>query len=391
MTLYSHSRISTYENCPYKFKLRYIDKVKTDKETIEAFLGSRVHETLEWLYEQVKMENLPSLKKVLRHYEKDWKRNFNNQIRIVKDFSEKNYYKKGRKFIINYYKRYKPFKENTIETEKRIVVNLDGKGRYKLQGYIDRLVYNKDKKEYEIHDYKTNNYLKTQDDLDQDRQLALYSIAINESYPDANKICLVWHFLAFDKEFCSYRDGEEIEKLKKDTIEIIKEIETHEKSGKEWKPKKSNLCKWCEYRELCPEFKHLTKFEDKSIQEFKENQGVKFVDEYSEIKNELSKLKKKEEELKNNLIQFSKKKKVNTIYGSDFKVRVNKYKKVIYPDDKQELINLLKKKDNWKELESINYPRFQSKVSKGEIDKSILKRIDFEDGFRVSLSKRRES
>ena len=51
MTLYSHSRLTTFENCPYKYKLKYIDRVETeDFETVEAFLGSRVHDALEKLY-----------------------------------------------------------------------------------------------------------------------------------------------------------------------------------------------------------------------------------------------------------------------------------------------------------------------------------------------------
>ena len=28
MTTYSHSKVSTYENCPFQYKLHYIDKVK---------------------------------------------------------------------------------------------------------------------------------------------------------------------------------------------------------------------------------------------------------------------------------------------------------------------------------------------------------------------------
>jgi putative RecB family exonuclease len=50
MTVYSHSRLSCFEQCPQKFKLQYIDKVETDvEESVEAFLGSRTHETLEKL------------------------------------------------------------------------------------------------------------------------------------------------------------------------------------------------------------------------------------------------------------------------------------------------------------------------------------------------------
>ena len=51
MVIYSHSRLSTFEQCPFKFKLRYIDKIIPEIEnTIESFLGGIVHETLEWIY-----------------------------------------------------------------------------------------------------------------------------------------------------------------------------------------------------------------------------------------------------------------------------------------------------------------------------------------------------
>ena len=61
MTIYSHSRLNTFEQCPQKFKLKYIDKVETDvEESVEAFLGSRAHETLEKLYRdlQYQKENI---------------------------------------------------------------------------------------------------------------------------------------------------------------------------------------------------------------------------------------------------------------------------------------------------------------------------------------------
>jgi putative RecB family exonuclease len=51
MTIYSHSRLRCFEQCPARFKFQYIDKVETEEEqSVEAFLGSRVHETLEKLY-----------------------------------------------------------------------------------------------------------------------------------------------------------------------------------------------------------------------------------------------------------------------------------------------------------------------------------------------------
>lgn len=40
MPIYSHSQLSTYEDCPLKYKLRYRDKIKREQEGIEAFTDS---------------------------------------------------------------------------------------------------------------------------------------------------------------------------------------------------------------------------------------------------------------------------------------------------------------------------------------------------------------
>ena len=54
MKIYSHSMVSTYENCPHQFKLKYIEKPEIEKiDGIEAFLGKRVHETLEKLHKEL--------------------------------------------------------------------------------------------------------------------------------------------------------------------------------------------------------------------------------------------------------------------------------------------------------------------------------------------------
>ena len=53
MTVYSQSRLGAYENCPQKYKLKYVDNIKPQEEGIHLFLGSRVHETLEKLHKDL--------------------------------------------------------------------------------------------------------------------------------------------------------------------------------------------------------------------------------------------------------------------------------------------------------------------------------------------------
>ena len=54
---YSYSRLNTFKNCPHQYKIIYIDKIKKQDESIEAYMGKRVHETLEWLYLDCKLKN----------------------------------------------------------------------------------------------------------------------------------------------------------------------------------------------------------------------------------------------------------------------------------------------------------------------------------------------
>ncbi|MFA5173862.1 MAG: PD-(D/E)XK nuclease family protein [Candidatus Pacearchaeota archaeon] len=254
MAIYSHSKISTFEQCPLKFKFRYLDKIIPEvEESIEGFLGNTVHTTLEWLYKNVMNKNIPKLDELIEFYINKWTANFSNEIRIVKeDLDSEYYFNQGIKFIINYYKSHYPFSDNTIALEHRILINLDPEGKYKLQGYIDRLVHNRENNVFEIHDYKTGNFLKSQEELDKDRQLALYCLGIKETFQNAKDVFLIWHFLAFDEKIVSKRTDEELENLKKDTINSIQKIE----SETEFKPCPSKLCKWCEFRNICPLFKN---------------------------------------------------------------------------------------------------------------------------------------
>ena len=249
MAMYSHSKLSTFEQCPLKFNFRYLQKIEPDfKTTIEGFLGSKVHDTLEWVYNN-KQKNL-ELDDLIRHYGESWNKDFTDSIKIVKEnLTAETYFNKGIKFLINYYTKHHPFKDNTLETEKKVFVNLDDSGNYKLIGFIDRLVYNRESNIFEIHDYKTGA-LKSQQDLDKDRQLALYSLAIRENYSNIDDVHLIWHFLNHDREMRSKRTIEQLEKLKQEIMELIKKIE----STIHFKPNKSILCRWCEFRSKCPEF-----------------------------------------------------------------------------------------------------------------------------------------
>ena len=120
----SHSRVSTFENCPYQYKLRYIDKKKPDvPTTIEAFMGNMVHRTLEFLYKNRKFKKRVAKNILIKFYRDLWEKNYSNDILIVKAEKEnvgaENYRKMGEKFISDYYDRMKRSEERRVGKECR--------------------------------------------------------------------------------------------------------------------------------------------------------------------------------------------------------------------------------------------------------------------------------
>ena len=255
MKIYSHSKLNTFEQCKLKFKYRYLDKIIPEiGQSIEAHLGSVVHSTLEWLYHQVKKKEIPTIEQIISCYAEKWQAEFTEDIIIVKkEFTEKDYFNKGVGFLVNYYTKHSPFKENTLAIEHKIELELAED--IKLIGFIDRLVENIENNEIEIHDYKTGNSMPTQKKIENDRQLALYSLAIKENFGKDKNMCLIWHFLAHNLKVCIRKTDDELETLKQEIINLIKEIE----ETKNFPSNKTILCNWCEYKNICPEFENKSK------------------------------------------------------------------------------------------------------------------------------------
>ncbi len=256
MKVFSHSRLSTFEQCNLKYKFRYIDNIIPEIEkTIEAHLGSIVHQTLEWLYSEVKEKRIPTIDDMIVYFSKSWMEE-NKETLMQNNNDEQKYFNKGVKYLLDYYNRYKPFEDNTIYVEKEISIDLDEKGEFKIRGFIDRLAYNLATKEYEIHDYKTSNTMPQGDKIEKDRQLALYSIAIKEMFGQDKEVRLIWHYLFFNKRIESKRTDEQLLQLKKDTLELIRIIE----STTEFSPNKSHLCNWCAYKPICPAWNNVKEY-----------------------------------------------------------------------------------------------------------------------------------
>lgn len=249
-TIYSHSRLSSFENCPKQFEYRYILKIPSESEGVEAFVGKRVHEVLERLYLFVGRGQIPGIEKVVDRYHKLWEETYDpERVRIVRENTPLAYYRQlGEDCLRGYYLRHYPFDESeTLGLEKRVVFPLDDAGEYRMQGIIDRISRARDGA-IEIHDYKTGARVPSQRILDQDRQLALYQLGLVRTYGEDTEFRLIWHYVAKNRTCVSTRTKQDLARLRTDTIARIDEIQ----AATEFPARKISLCGWCEYKSRCP-------------------------------------------------------------------------------------------------------------------------------------------
>jgi len=250
--IYSHSRLSSFENCPKQFEFRYVLKIPSESESIEAFVGKRVHEILERLYLFVGRGQLPGVEKVVARYHALWEETWDGErVRIVREGTPLSFYRElGERCLRGYYMRHYPFDEGeTLGIERRVIFPLDDAGEYRMQGIIDRISRARDGA-IEVHDYKTGARVPSQTLLDRDRQLALYQIGLAREFGEEVPFRLVWHYVAKDQTRTSTRSPEALEALREETIQRIDEIQAAEA----YPTRKTALCGWCEYRARCPLF-----------------------------------------------------------------------------------------------------------------------------------------
>ncbi len=398
MPSYSHSKIGTFEACKLQYKFAYIDKVKVEVEdTIETFLGSRVHEALEKLYRDKRFEKLMTCEELLAYFNKIWKEKWKDSIIIVKkDYTAENYRKMGERQLTDYYNHQQPFdKGRVIGLETQDFLPLDQEGKYKFHIRIDRLM-DMGNGLYEVHDYKTGSSLPKQEDLDRDRQLAMYSQWVKQNFKDFHKVRLVWHFLAFDKEMDSYRTKKQLDDLQKDVLGRIKEIEAAE----DYPANVSWLCDWCLYKPICPMWSHEVELEQKTENEYLNDPGLKLVDEYVRIKSELDKDRKEAEEkldkLKEALVSFCQKKRIQVVSGSENRITVKEHDSIKLPakntKERAELILVLKELGKMEEVSDLDTYALIRVLGKKEWDEKELDRLGRfwtkEKNFRLTIGKK---
>ena len=265
----SYSKYSGYLNCPYNWKKKYIDKTPSKPQPFFD-LGHSVHETMEKFYnaDDKKKRTLEYLLKIYDAIFPKFTSGYKNQ----EEYSR--YYDNGKKMLEKYYANFVDadnFKP-ALHIEAYFELPL---GKFtSINGYIDRIDKISDT-ECEILDYKTEPSNRTQEEIDGDKQLAIYSWAVENMY-DCKVKQVSLFMLEFDEKksssFSKNMIDELLECIDKTSAEIIETTDKYKKALDEsglpqknagnnpdverltlnfFPPKKNKYCRSCEFLDIC--------------------------------------------------------------------------------------------------------------------------------------------
>jgi len=109
------------------------------------------------------------------------------------------------------------------------------------------------------------------------------------------------------------------------------------------------------------------------------------IDEFEKLESQRKEIEVKEDELKKKIIELAREKNIGILFGTNKKCSIKEYEKVIYPDDKTIIVELIKKKGLYDKYSSVNYLKLNPAIIKGEVDKEVADLTKKEKAFRLSL------
>ncbi|MFZ2189706.1 MAG: ATP-dependent DNA helicase [Candidatus Magasanikiibacteriota bacterium] len=263
---FSFSQISSYERCPYQYKLAHVLKIPMKGSASFSF-GNTIHNTLQDFYTKIQELNsvkqaslfglpvetkpdtgeikVPSQDELLQMYEKNWAPDWYNS----REQREK-YFAKGKEILKIFY--------SSQQNNWTIPVSLEGwfkvkVGDYIVHGRIDRIDKVADGS-LEIIDYKTGKAKETLTTEDK-QQLLIYQIAA-QTLPEYRNIGpvgqLTFYYVNDNLKTSFIGEDKDLEKLQEKILKTINQIKTNNFIAT---PNK-HVCQYCDFKEIC-EFRIL--------------------------------------------------------------------------------------------------------------------------------------
>lgn len=368
---FSYSKMSLYEECPLKYKFKYIDKIKEEPKFYFAF-GSAIHAALEFLY-SVKAPPFPTVEELCEAFRLEWN---------SKSYLEKGYrtpqksdddYQKGLLMLRAYYEHNRARFAPPFLVEYSTDVEVDG--------LLVRIIA--DKIEYQgggrllITDYKTGKDVKRQPS-----QLYMYQkIAeldprlkekIAETYGErvaSVRISqMLYYHVPTNKEYPFERaDDREIGGFWERVLGVADSIK-----GLKFDPTPGEMqCKWCDYKALCPHFYGGHPRPLQTLPAAQENIEV-LVDRYGRLKEKMDEIQAQLSEVTEQIGRAAKD--GGEYAGNSYTARVSKGQKWAFPN-REAVIGVLNQFDLYQRAMSLTLSGISGVLDSADLSEEARRKL----------------
>jgi hypothetical protein len=196
---------------------------------------------------------------------------------------------------------------------------------------------------YEIIDYKTNRRLPPMSRIDQDLQLSIYWLAAQQVWGiEPERLTL--YYLLPGQRMTTTRTHEQADDLRKRIAVVAERIA----AGK-FEPRENPLCNWCDYKPLCPVFRH----------KYEKEHGdpaprmTEIADEWVELKRQGRTVYKRLDELAGLINAFCEEHNYRRLYTTDGSAIERRPQHVTAPDEER-LRQILEPHGLWERVLSVD-------------------------------------
>jgi len=232
----SASDLSLYLTCPLKYKFARVFGIPQEP-TINQRFGILFHNVLERFHKEPPEHPAEGLGVLNRLFESGWRR-----TGFGSSDDELQFRDRAREALRLYWERERESEGEPVWLEKKFDFKV---GDHHVRGRVDRVDRLPDG-DYELIDYKTGER-KSEEDLDDDLQLALYRMAAREAWGIEASTGSYYYVLDAEKVPAPTRP-DDAERVERTVLQVGEGI-----LSQDFEPRPSpSVCSWCDYRLICP-------------------------------------------------------------------------------------------------------------------------------------------
>ncbi len=243
---FSFSRLKTFDQCPLRYRYRYLDGRREAFRSVETLVGRATHQVLEWLYLERDRAGSPDAPAMLEELARVWQGSRTDDVAVVRrGESVDDAYRLAREMLDRFHRQvFASDRSTTVALEQPLRRPLSA--AVDFTGVADR-VGRTERGRLFVVDYKTSRTPGDASDFSEGLQASLYAACALERHGDDEALA-GYHYLRHGSTSWRSLGREAAAPLLERFLAMVERVLV----ATDHPPRPGALCAWCGFNHLCP-------------------------------------------------------------------------------------------------------------------------------------------